>query len=110
VSETTAILVDDSHPAKPKWGQHTLEQVRTMAVEQWLRDLTLSRKASCILSTPMVRLLGDLACGPETGLGEINDGFLEADFWPHFIIRPPEITSALPVTLHQRTQPAREHP
>ena len=45
---------------------------------------------------------------PETGLGEINDGFLEADFGPHFIIRPPEITSALPVTLHQRTQPARE--
>jgi integrase len=25
---------------KPKWGNHTLEQVRTMAVEQWLRDVT----------------------------------------------------------------------
>jgi integrase len=29
---------------KKKWGQHTLEQVRTMAVEQWLRDLKLAAK------------------------------------------------------------------
>jgi hypothetical protein len=36
--------------------------------------------------------------------------FLQADFWPPFIIRLPEMTSALPVTLHQRTQPARDHP
>ena len=27
---------------KPKWGLHTLEQVRTMAVEQWLRDVMLA--------------------------------------------------------------------
>jgi hypothetical protein len=33
---------------KPKWGKHTLEQVRTMAVEQWLRDVTLAPKANCI--------------------------------------------------------------
>jgi integrase len=31
--------------AKPKWGRHTLEQVRTMAVEQWLRDVTLAPKS-----------------------------------------------------------------
>lgn len=31
-----------NHWVKPRWGQHTLQQVRTMAVEQWLRDLTLS--------------------------------------------------------------------
>ena len=31
--------------AKPKWGQHTLEQVRTMSVEQWLRDFTLAPKS-----------------------------------------------------------------
>jgi integrase len=29
---------------KKKWGQHTLEQVRTTAVEQWLRDLKLAAK------------------------------------------------------------------
>jgi integrase len=29
---------------KHQWGQHTLEQVRTMAVEQWLRDLKLAPK------------------------------------------------------------------
>lgn len=29
---------------KPKWGQHKLEQVRTIAVEQWLRGLTLAPK------------------------------------------------------------------
>jgi integrase len=31
--------------AKPKWGQHTLGQVRTMAVEQWLRGVTLAPKS-----------------------------------------------------------------
>jgi integrase len=31
--------------AVPKWGKHTLEQVRTMAVEQWLRDVTLAPKS-----------------------------------------------------------------
>jgi len=30
----------------------------------------------------MVRLLGELACGPETGLEEINADLPEADFWP----------------------------
>jgi integrase len=30
------------HWVKPKWGEHRLEQVRTMAVEQWLRDLLLA--------------------------------------------------------------------
>jgi integrase len=30
------------HWVKPKWGEHRLEQVRTMAVEQWLRDLPLA--------------------------------------------------------------------
>lgn len=29
---------------KPKWGTHFLEQVRTMGVEQWLRDLPLAPK------------------------------------------------------------------
>jgi hypothetical protein len=28
----------------------------------------------------MVRLLGELACGPQTGLEEINGNLLEADF------------------------------
>jgi len=31
--------------AVPKWGKHTLGQVRTMAVEQWLRDVTLAPKS-----------------------------------------------------------------
>ena len=31
-----------NHWVRPKWGQHTLRQVRTMAVEQWLRDLPLA--------------------------------------------------------------------
>jgi integrase len=39
--------------AKPKWGQHTLEQVRTMAVEQWLRDLTLAPKSKLHLRNIM---------------------------------------------------------
>jgi site-specific recombinase XerD len=39
---------------KQKWGQHTLEQVRTMAVEQWLRDLkTLSPKSKLHLRNMM---------------------------------------------------------
>jgi len=31
--------------AVPKWGKHTLGHVRTMAVEQWLRDVTLAPKS-----------------------------------------------------------------
>lgn len=38
---------------KPKWGQHTLEQVRTMAVEQWLRDLTLAPRTKVHLRNTM---------------------------------------------------------
>jgi integrase len=38
---------------KPKWGQHTLEQVRTMAVEQWLRDVSLSPKSKLHLRNMM---------------------------------------------------------
>jgi len=30
------------HWVKPRWGKQRLEQVRTMAVEQWLRDLLLA--------------------------------------------------------------------
>jgi hypothetical protein len=39
----------------------------------------------------MVRLLGDLACGPETGLEELNGDLPEADFRP-------EATSYSPVS------------
>ena len=38
---------------KEKWGGHTLEQVRTMAVEQWLRDLELAPKTKLHLRNNM---------------------------------------------------------
>jgi len=42
-----------NHWVKPKWGQHTLEQIRTMAVEQWLRDLTLAPRTKVHLRNTM---------------------------------------------------------
>lgn len=38
---------------KPKWGEHTLQQVRTMAVEQWLRDLSLAPRTKVHLRNTM---------------------------------------------------------
>jgi tetratricopeptide (TPR) repeat protein len=49
--------------AKPKWGQHTLEQVRTMAVEQWLRDVTLAPKSKLHLRN-VLHVLFEVAAQP----------------------------------------------
>lgn len=34
-----------NHWVEPKWGQHLLEDVRTLAVESWLRDIPLAPKS-----------------------------------------------------------------
>jgi integrase len=41
------------HWVRPKWGEHTLEQVRTMAVEQWLRDLELAPRTKVHIRNTM---------------------------------------------------------
>jgi integrase len=42
-----------NHWVKPKWGNHSLDDVRTLAVESWLRDVPLAPKSKLHLRNVM---------------------------------------------------------
>ncbi len=59
---------------KPKWGDHTLQQVRPMAVEQWLRDLSLAPRSKVHLRNTM-HVLFECAAGGNLSLRTRSRGF-----------------------------------